>query len=106
MTNTFRPFLLNSNICSDAVAARSYQMSMDAVNHNTGNSYISYAVLKGLLGSVDPTKVTAGINNIWLQNLPRQADEINASYSHVLLFLQDQIRADNPFARWDELNNF
>jgi Polysaccharide pyruvyl transferase len=105
MARLFRPFVLNSNIRTDAAAIQSHEMSMVAVNHNTGNSYISYAVLKGLFGSVDPKKVGAGINNIWLEDLPRQADEINATYSHVLLFMQDQIRADNQFAKWDELNN-
>src|SRR5262245_9469334 len=105
MNTSFRPFLLNANIRSDAAAIRSYEKSMDAVNHNTGNSYISYAVLKELLGSVDPSKVGHGINNIWLENLPRRADDINASFSHVLLFMQDQIRVDNRFAGWNELNN-
>jgi hypothetical protein len=106
MAPSFRPFLLNSNICTDAATVRNYETAMRAVNRNTGNSYISHAVLKGLFGSVAPISVADGINNIWLDKLPQRVDEINASYSHVLLFMQDQIRVDSQFDRWDELNNF
>jgi hypothetical protein len=105
MPSPFRPFLLNSNFCTNAAATRDYDALMAAVNHNTGNSYLSCAVLKGLLGRNYAQKAFAGINNIWQPALPRQADRINDGYSHVLLFLQDQIRDDNDFERWNELND-
>jgi hypothetical protein len=79
---------------------------MAAVNYNTGHSYISYAVLKNLLGRPDAVREVAAISNIWQGNLQFQADPINDNHSHVLLFLQDLIRADNDFGRWDELNDF
>src|SRR5262249_19497451 len=105
MSKAFRPFLLNSNRCTPAEAQR-FETAMPAVNYNTGNSYISYAVLKSLIGSDDDEKRFAGINNLWEDDLDRQAATINNRHSHVLLFLQDQIRSDIDFSRWDELNQF
>jgi hypothetical protein len=104
MPRPFRPFLLNTNLCLNATAARGYDAVMSAVNHNTGNSYIPCAVLKGLLGSGYSLRVFSGINNIWQPGLGRHAEQINDGYSHALLFLQDQIREDNGFNGWDELN--
>jgi hypothetical protein len=105
MPRTFRPFLLNTNLCMNVTATRGYDAVMSAVNHNTGNSYIPCAVLKGLLGSEYRLNVFSGINNIWQPALARHADHINDGHSHVLLFLQDQIREDNDFSYWDDLNH-
>jgi hypothetical protein len=88
----------------NASATRGYDAVMSAVNHNTGNSYIPCAVLKGLLGSDYRLKVFSGINNIWQPRLARHADQINDGHSHALLFMQDQIRDDNDFNYWDDLN--
>jgi hypothetical protein len=105
MPRPFRPFLLNSNFCTNAAATRDYNALMATVNYNTGNSHIPCAVLNGLLGRNYAQKAFAGINNIWQADLPREADQINDNYSHVLLFLQDQIREDNDFDKWNELND-
>ena len=106
MPRQFRPFLLNSNVCGNAAIVSTYDKLMSAVNYNTGNSYIAYAVLKGLFGNADAVKTVAGITNIWQDDLRGQAERINKHYSHALLFLQDQIRADNDFRGWDEVNSF
>jgi hypothetical protein len=101
-----RPFLLNPNVwVNRAAVAPSFDVSMPAVNYNTGNSYIAYSVLKNLFGSANVLANLPRVNNIWEDNLD-QAEHINDGHSHVLLFLQDQILADNRFDRWNELNSF
>jgi hypothetical protein len=61
-------------------------------------------VVKGLYGNADVINQIAGINNIWDDDLQHRAEQINEGYSHVLLFLQDQIRIDNYFSGWDRVN--
>jgi hypothetical protein len=104
---SYQPILLNSNTWTNRTGeSPSFAGSMPAVNFNTGNSYIAYSVLKNLFGSERVAADLPAINNIWEDSLAGQAERINDGHDRVLLFLQDQIRADNSFEKWEKLNSF
>lgn len=82
-------FFINSNI-SFSDEGKSCDHFMRDISGNTGNSYITYSVIKILYGqfqSVDDIK------NLWFyQPNKRDIDRINSEYSKVILILQDNLR--------------
>ena len=99
MDQIFKPFVINSNICTNVSDVSSYDTFMDAVAGNTGNSYITWALLKELgctVSSIDGHH----IKNVYSYDFSK-ADEdlstINNNCTHVVLVLQDQIRISESY---------
>lgn len=93
----FKPFFINSNICLNKEDIQSFDSFMNAVAGNTGNSYITYALLKEL--GVDCRKLHH-IQNIYtydFKNMDSDIEQIRSSYSHLFLILQDQIRISESY---------
>ena len=42
----FKPFFMHSCLCLDDTSIESYDSLMEATGYNTGNSYITYGLLK------------------------------------------------------------
>ncbi|MBR3898905.1 MAG: hypothetical protein IKJ44_01380 [Elusimicrobiaceae bacterium] len=62
---------------------------MDIIAGNTGNSYITYALLKEL--GVDASKI-CHIPSVYTHNFNEADLEYTQNASHIFLILQDQIR--------------
>lgn len=45
-----KPFFINSNICLEKKDISSYDLFMQSISGNTGNSYITYALIKEVCG--------------------------------------------------------
>ena len=87
-----KPFFINSNICLEQADISSYERFMSSIAGNTGNSYITYALIKELFGGLVPVR---HIQNIYEYNFEKAEDDINyinTQATHVFLILQDQIR--------------
>jgi hypothetical protein len=87
-----KPFFINSNICFEQKDISSLQNMLSSMAGNTGNSYITYSLIKTLLGGL--TNIDY-IQNIYDYDFNRQDKDIsliNSECSHVFLVLQDQIR--------------
>lgn len=87
-----KPFFINSNICIESNDISSFEVFMKAIAGNTGNSYITYALIKELMGGLSKIR---HIQNIYEYNFDNQdvdIDYINNEATHVFLILQDQIR--------------
>ena len=48
----FKQFFINSNICLENDDISTYEKFMTAIAGNTGNSYITYALIKELFGGL------------------------------------------------------
>lgn len=91
--SNFSPFFINSNIVTSQDSLCGYDTFMDAVAGNTGNSYITWALLKEL--GVAQLKDDFHIQNIYefdFEKADYVAEFVNANCTHVFLILQDQIR--------------
>ena len=94
-----KPFVINSNICTSAEDISSYDRFMDAIAGNTGNSYITWALLKELGVSIQSIK-NHHIKNIYSYDFSladRDIDIIEHECTHVVLILQDQIRIQESY---------
>ena len=49
----YNPFFINSNLCIEPNDLSSFGSFMDSVAGNTGNSYITYSLIKACFGSLD-----------------------------------------------------
>ena len=87
-----KPFFINSNICLKEDDISSYKKFMNSVAGNTGNSYITYALIKELFGGLVDIKHIQNIYEYNFDNSPEVVDYINNEATHVFLILQDQIR--------------
>ncbi len=88
------PFFINSNICVSKADVTDLSTFMNCVCWNTGNSYITYSLIKTFFGKM--VKINH-IPNIYLYDFSKQdkdIDFINTCCSHVFLILQDQIRIE------------
>lgn len=82
-------FFINSNI-SFSHDLKSCDHFMKDISGNTGNSYITYSVIKILYGQFKPVD---DIKNLWFyQPNQKDIDRINSEYSKVILILQDNLR--------------
>ena len=77
----------------------STQNVMQNIAGNSGNSYITYSVIKMIYGEfVDVND----IKNIWLTKYNKTtAEEINKSYDKVILILQDNLRINDSYYKHD-----
>ena len=87
-----RPFFINSNICLTDEDVSDYASFMKSVAGNTGNSYITYALMKELGCSVESDLHIKNIYEYDFSNQDADIDKFNNECSHVFLILQDQIR--------------
>jgi hypothetical protein len=96
----FKPFVINSNIVTSYSDIASFDAFMEATACNTGNSYITYSLLKELGVPLDSIKGYE-IKNIYTydfaHNESRDIDTINNECTHILLMLQDQIRIHESY---------
>ena len=92
-----KPFFINSNICLDDKDIRSFDRFMKVIAGNTGNSYITYSLIKEL--GVDSENVRH-IQNIYEYDFTKSEKDIeyiNSECTHVFLILQDQIRLSESY---------
>ena len=88
----YNPFFINSNLCIEPNDLLSFELFMDSVAGNTGNSYITYSLIKACFGSLDKVNHIQNIYTYDFTKRDKDIDYINNNCSHVFLILQDQIR--------------
>lgn len=86
------PFFINSNLCIEKNDLTSFSNFMDSMAGNTGNSYITYALIKTCFGKLRKINHIQNIYNYDFTKQDRDIDYINNNCTHVFLILQDQIR--------------
>jgi hypothetical protein len=87
-------FFINSNICFPGDDLN-FDKFMHDISGNTGNSYITYSIIKILYGSFQRVD---DIKNLWFyQSSQRDIDRINNEYSKVILVLQDNLRLTDSY---------
>lgn len=99
MGKMIKPFVINSNICTQQSEVETYNSFMDAVAGNTGNSYITWALLKELGVKVGDI-VGHNIKNVYSYDSTKSdsdLDIIENECTHVILVLQDQIRIQESY---------
>lgn len=105
----FNPFFINTNLCYTQQDCKDLPTFLNNISGNTGNSYIAYSVIKLLYGKLLPV---AEIKNLWTYSFSDQKsliNQINEKHSHVILFLQDQIRLQLSYGispDWAKINSF
>lgn len=107
-----RPFFINSNIWMEDRSFESTEAMLRPIGGNTGNSYITYSLIKTVTGGFKKknfinsflgnyTKLDH-IQNIYNYDLSKQdkdIDIINNKCTHVFLILQDQIRDSESYGQ-------
>lgn len=107
-----KPFVINSNICIKHEDISSYANFFDAVAGNTGNSYITYSLLKETVDSAESFSSLPQIPSLYTydwQNADKDISIINDRCSHVFLVLQDQLRIAESYGLqlpYDNIINF
>ena len=84
-------------MCMEEQDVSSYPRFMSAVGGNTGNSYITYALIKELFGGLVPVRHIQNIYKYDFSNSAGDIDYINNQATHVFLVLQDQIRTKESY---------
>ncbi len=92
MQETYSPFFFNSNICLDENSCSTPKKFFDSVARNTGNSYITFALVKETLGRAGSIAHVPNAYEFDYSRSAEVADRVNSSCSHFFLVLQDQIR--------------
>ena len=93
------PFVINSNICILQEDISTYESFMDSIAGNTGNSYITWALLKEIGCTLDSIK-NHHIQSLYtydFKNANKDLDIINNECTQVILVLQDQIRIHESY---------
>lgn len=88
-----RPYFLNSNLNPSTVHYEFSVPFFESIAGNSGNSYITYAMLKHLGGSIrslTPENHFASLASF--SPSAETCDSVNSEFTHVFLTLQDQIR--------------
>ena len=91
------PFFINSNICMNQNDISTYEKFMLSIAGNTGNSYITYALIKELFGGLVDIHHIQNIYEYNFDNSEKDIDYINNQATHVFLILQDQIRIQESY---------
>lgn len=100
-TDKIRPFILNHNLSLHGSSRRSIDESLIDMNTNSGNSYITYSILKILSLPKHPT----GVVNIFTCNpLEIDFDAINAEHTHAFIVFQDHLGSDWNHVNWTNLS--
>ena len=92
-----KPFFINSNICLKQDDISSYERFMTSIAGNTGNSYITYALIKELFGGLVDIRNIQNIYEYNFDNEDTDIDYINNEATHVFLILKDQIRIEESY---------
>lgn len=93
------PFVINSNVCTSAEDIETYDSFMDCIAGNTGNSYITWSLLKEIgctLESIKGHHIRC-IYNYDFDCVEKDIDIMNNECTHVILILQDQIRIHESY---------
>lgn len=106
----FKPFILNHNVYARPPGDRHHTSAgalgdaLAAINGNTGNTYITYALGKFL----DLRHELEGIANIWSEKGTGYTNPlaVNENFSHVLLVMQDQIQPGLAHLPWQKLTQW
>ena len=93
----FNPFFINSNICLKQEDICDFDTFMKTIAGNTGNSYITYSLMKELGVDAGQTKHIPSIYTYDFNNLSKDAEIIRENCSHLFLILQDQIRISESY---------
>lgn len=93
----FNPFFINSNICLDNNDINGFDSFMSSIAGNTGNSYITYALIKELCGGLKKNNHIQNIYEYDFTKSDKDIDLINNQCTHVFLILQDQIRLSESY---------
>ena len=102
----FRPFFLNSNFITSQKSLSDYKSLMTTIAGNTGNSYITYALLKELgISKLEDEYHIQSIHHFDFSKSDAVAEFINANVSHVFFILQDQIRIEESYGLKLPYNN-
>lgn len=88
----FCPFFINSNICLKKEDLFDFDMFLKRICWNTGNSYITYSLIKTFFGKMIEINHIPSIYQYDFSKQEKDIEFINANCSHVILVLQDQIR--------------
>jgi hypothetical protein len=86
------PFFLNSNLPDNSPEC--YNQMMREMAGNSGNTYITYAMLK-TLGFSTALRLEQHVKNVWEDILP-DVDHVNRNFTHCFFTLQDQFQAKLP----------
>lgn len=92
-----KPFFINSNICLKQDDISSFEKFMTSIAGNTGNSYITYALIKELFGGLVDIRHIQNIYEYNFDNADIDIEYINNEATHVFLILQDQIRIEESY---------
>lgn len=92
-----KPFLLGSNLVTDASDLCDYATFMRTVAGNTGNSYISYALIREICGRYRNVPQVKSLYAYDFSQMERDVDVVNNECSHLCLILQDQIRLHESY---------
>jgi len=89
------PYFLNANLYPPGSVISDSTAFFSAVSTNTGNSYITYAMLRLMGKNSEYLNRKTSHGNLYAAPLdPAEAERINAEFSHVFFTLQDHIRLD------------
>ncbi len=91
MDKEAKPFFINSRILFEKEQCLDFRNIFRVVG-NSGNSYITYSLIKSIFGYVKKVPNIPFISNYDFSSQDKDIEYINAECSHVFLVLQDQIR--------------
>lgn len=91
------PYFLNSNIHHTRANLRRCDHYFDGIFGNTGNSYITSALLSCLGSGPEHLTPANSLPSIFQRRIGAdEAERINAQHTHIVLTAQDYLRADWP----------
>lgn len=92
----FKPFFLNSNLSFGRAGGYTVESLLRPAAGNSGNSYITYALVKTVLGDFAGLSHIANVYEYDFSS-GRDAEFARAECTHVFLVLQDQIRIEESY---------
>ena len=99
MENKIIPFVINSNICTSKRDTLSYDTLMETIAGNSGNSYITWSLLKEIGCDIESIRGHE-IKSLYTYDFSkagRDIEIINNECTNVILVLQDQIRIKESY---------
>lgn len=92
-----KPFILGSNLVTSDLDLCDYETFMRTVAGNTGNSYISYALIREICGRYRNVPQIKSLYAYDFSQMDRDVDVVNNECTHLCLVLQDQIRIHESY---------
>lgn len=96
-SKNFKPFFLNSNLSFGRAGGDTVENLLRPAAGNSGNSYITYALVKTVLGDFAGLSHIANVYEYDFSASARDAEFARAECTHVFLVLQDQIRIEESY---------